>query len=392
MDRIVVIGAGLTGGVAVAALREHGFRGRITLVGAEKTPPYNRPPLSKQYLRGEHTQPELVNPPSVYADVDLKLETRATRIDPKGKRVMLESGDDLLYDRLLVATGGRNRSIAVPGAQLEGVFQLRTLEDASRIRAAARPGARATIAGMGFIGCEVAASLRQLGVEVTAIARGTCLLASLLGEEVGAELAKIHREHGVHLLLDDAVTSFEGRERVKRVHTRRGATLGCDFAVVAIGIVPNIELLAEAGAEIQNGVLVDELFRTSLPDVYAAGDIANIDHHIFGRSRVEHWNNAFHQGHSAALSMLNEGRPYDYVHTIWSDQYEHSIEYIGYAPSWDRVTFDGTLASRRCLAFYRREGRLQAVMGLNRGGDPEDATREGELKTYIALIDKTTRH
>jgi 3-phenylpropionate/trans-cinnamate dioxygenase ferredoxin reductase subunit len=392
MDRIVVVGAGLAGGVVVAALREHGFRGRIALVGAEKMPPYSRPPLSKQYLRGEHTQPELVNPSSVYADVDLKLETRATRIDPKGKRVMLESGGEVLYDRLLVATGGRNRSIDVPGAQLEGVFQLRTLEDSNRIRAVARPGARAAIAGMGFIGCEVAASLRQLGVEVTAIARGSGLLASLLGDEVGAELAKIHREHGVHLLLDDAVTSFEGCTRVERVHTRRGATLDCDFAVVAIGTVPNIELLAEAGAGIQNGVLVDEVFRTSLPDVYAAGDIANIEHHLFGRSRVEHWNNAFHQGHSAALSMLGEGKPYDYVHTIWSDQYEHSIEYVGYAPRWDRVTFDGTLASRRCLAFYLREGRLQAVMGLNRGGDPEDATRECELKTYIPLIDKSTRH
>jgi 3-phenylpropionate/trans-cinnamate dioxygenase ferredoxin reductase subunit len=305
---------------------------------------------------------------------------------------MLESGDALPYDRLLVATGGRNRPIDVPGAQLGGVFQLRTLEDANRIRAAARPGARAAITGMGFIGCEVAASLRQLGVEVTAIARGTCLLASLLGEAVGAELAKIHREHGVRLLLDDAVTSFEGRERVERVHTRRGATVDCDFAVVAIGIVLNIELLAEAGAEIQNGVVVDELFRTSLPDVYAAGDIANIEHHSFGRSRVEHWNNAFHQGRAAALSMLDEGKPYDYVHTIWSDQYEHSIEYVGYAPSWDRVTFAGTLASRRCLAFYLREGRLQAVMGLNRGGDPEDATRESELATYIPLIDRTTRH
>jgi 3-phenylpropionate/trans-cinnamate dioxygenase ferredoxin reductase subunit len=328
----------------------------------------------------------------VYADVDLALATRATRIDSRTKRVMLESGDDLRYDRLLVATGARNRSIGVPGAQLEGVFQLRTLDDSNRIRAAARPGTRAAIVGMGFIGCEVAASLRQLGVEVTAIAPGNGLLASLLGDEVGAELTKIHREHGVQLLLDDAVTSFAGYQRIERVHTRRGVTIDCDFAVVAIGVVPNIELLAEAGADIQNGVLVDELFRTSLPDVYAAGDIANVDHHSFGRSRVEHWNNAFHQGQSVALSMLGECKPYDYVHTIWSDQYEHSIEYVGYAPRWDRVTFDGTLASRRCLAFYLREGRLQAVMGLNRGGDPEDATRESELKTYIPLIDKTTRH
>ena len=381
MDRIVVVGAGLAGGVAVATLREHGFRGRITLIGEEKTPPYSRPPLSKQYLRGEHALPELVNPASTYADVDLKLETRAMRIDPKAKRVLLESGEEVLYDRLLVATGGRNRSIDAPG-----ILQLRTIEDSNRIRAAARPGSRAVIVGMGFIGCEVAASLRQLGVEVTAIARGNGLLASVLGEEVGAELAKIHREHGVRLLLDDAVTRFEGH----RVHTRRGMIIDCDFVIGAIGIVPNVELLAEAGAAIENGVLIDELFHTTLPDVYAAGDIANIEHHVFGRSRVEHWNNAFHQGRSVALSMLGEGKPFDYIHTIWSDQYEHSIEYVGYAPIWDQVKLDGSLASRRCLVSYFREGRLQAVMGLNRGGDPEEA-REGELKAFIPLIDRTAR-
>ncbi len=375
MARIVVVGAGLAGGTAVAALREHGFDGAITLVGAERKPPYSRPPLSKQYMRGEYSfEQTLIDIPP---DIDLKLATRAVRIDATNKRVALESGEQLAYDRLLVTTGGRNRSVDAPG-----IFQLRTIDDCDRIRAAARPGSRAVVVGMGFIGCEVTASLRQLGVEVTAIARGKSPLASVLGDEVGQELAKIHREHGVRLLLDDAVTSFEPN----RVHTRSGATIECDFVVAGIGIVPNIELLEAAGAKVQNGVLVDALCRTTLPDVYAAGDIANIDHVVFGRSRVEHWNNAVHQARAAAMSMLNAGTPYDYVHTIWSDQYEHSIEYVGLARTWDEVTFSGSLASRRCLVFYRREGRLQAVMGLNRGGDPEDDTRESELKSYIPTL------
>jgi 3-phenylpropionate/trans-cinnamate dioxygenase ferredoxin reductase subunit len=378
---IVIIGAGLGGGTAASALRSHGYGGRITLVGAEPHPPYSRPPLSKQYLRAEQTFAQLrVDVPS---DVELAFD-RAARIDPTNKRVLLESGKELPYERLLVTTGGRNRTLDVPGRDLDDVvLQLRTVDDCDRIRAVARPGARAVVVGLGFIGCEVAASLRMIGVEVTAIGRGDPL-APVLGDEVGRELASIHREHGVRLL-HDSVTSFERTGRALRVRTRSGAKIECDFAVAGIGIVPNVELLESAGADVRDGVLVDALCRTSLPDVYAAGDIANIDHPVFGRGRVEHWNNAFHQGRAAAMSMLGRGKPYDYVHTIWSDQYEHSIEYVGLAKKWDRVTFSGSLASRRCLVFYLREGRLQAVMGLNRGGDPEDS-RDAELATFIPLV------
>lgn len=388
-QRIVIVGAGLAGGVAAATLRKQGFDGLITLVGEEKRPPYSRPSLSKEYMRGEDAFEDLlVNPSATYLnlDIELRLQTRAISIQPTSKSVQLESGEHLGYDRLLVTTGGRNRSIDAPGVQLDGVFGLRTVDDADRIRVAVRAGSRAVVVGMGFIGSEVAASLRQLGAEVTAVEHGTAPLGSVLGEQVGKELAAIHRERGVRLVLGDSVTSFEGSQRVEQVRTKGGLTIGCDLAIVGVGIVPNVELLKEAGAQVQNGVMVDHLCRTSLPDVYAAGDIADSQHRVFGRSRVEHWNNAFNQGRSAAQSILGKGKSYEYIHSFWSDQYDHSIEYVGIATGWDQVIFRGSVASRRCLGFYLKEGRLQAVMGLNRGGDPEDHVRGSDLKKCVDLV------
>jgi len=388
-QRLVILGAGLAGGTAAAALREEGFDGEVTLIGAESRPPYHRPPLSKGYLRGEERfEDQLVNPEDAYAagDIDLRLGARAVRLNAASKVVELDGGDRVAYDRLLVATGGRNRRPPIPGLDLEGALQLRTVEEADRIRAAAAPRRRAVVVGMGFIGSEVTASLRQLGVDVTAIAGSGAPLARVLGEEVGEVLAGVHREHGVELVLDDPVAAFEGNGRVERVRTAGGRLIPCDFAVVGIGISPNAELLEAAGAAVENGVLVDEWCRTSLPDVYAAGDITNHQHRVFGRLRVEHWNNAFQQGRAAAVSMLGRGRPYDYIHSFWSDQYDQSLEYVGFADRWDRVVFRGEPASRRFLAFYLEDGVLRAAFGLNRGGDPEDAEHEGELKTCVPLI------
>jgi 3-phenylpropionate/trans-cinnamate dioxygenase ferredoxin reductase subunit len=387
--RVVIVGAGLAGGTAAITLRQEGFDGEVTLVGAEPHPPYDRPPLSKAYLRGEAPfADQLVSPEQSYSEsrIGLRLGVAATAIDP-GKRVVeLEGGESLPYDRLLVATGGRNRRPSIPGFQLDGVLQLRTLEDADRIRSEALPGRRAVIVGMGFVGSEVTASLRQLGVEVTAIEGQHAPLERVLGEEVGAVLAGIHRDRGVELVVEDSVSAFEGSGRVNRVRTTAGRVIECDFAVVGIGIVPNVELLKAAGAALDNGVLVDELCQTSLPDVYAAGDLANHRHPVFGRIRVEHWNNASNQGRAAALSMLGKGRPYDYVHSFWSDQYDQSIEYVGFVRSWDRLVFRGSGEGRRFLAFYLQEGVLRAVFGLNRGGDPEDPEQDGELKACVPLI------
>jgi len=388
-ERIVIVGASLSGGTAAASLREGGFDGEIHLIGEESHLPYNRPPLSKGYLRGEERfADQLVHPEGTYAerDITLRLGRRAIGIDPQRKIVRLNGGEGIPYDRLVVTTGGRNRSLSVPGADLQGIFQLRTVEDCDRIRAAARPGSHAVVIGLGFIGSEVTASLRQLGVEVVAVEGHPVPLARVLGKEVGAVLADIHREKGVELILEDSVAAFEGAGTVERVRTKKGRMLECGLVIAGIGIAPNSELLAAAGAAVDNGVLVDERCRTSLPDVYAAGDVANHLHPIFGRLRVEHWNNGQHQGRAAARSMLGVAEPYAYVHSFWSDQYEHVIEYVGFAADWDRLVFRGRPQGRKFLGFYMKNGIVRAAVGLNRGGDPEDPKPDGELRAAASLI------
>jgi len=388
-ERIVIIGASLSGATAAGELRDRGFDGEIHLIGEEAQQPYNRPPLSKGYLRGqERFEDQLVYPPAYYAERDItrRLGRRATQIDARRKIVRLADGEEVPYDRLLVATGGRNRALTVPGADLQGVFQLRTVEDCDRIRAVAKAGRQAVVIGLGFIGSEVTAALRQLGVGVAAIEGSQAPLARVLGNEVGAVLAGIHRDKGVELLLEDSVAAIEGAGHVERVRTRKGRVLDCEMVVAGIGISPNSELLAEAGATTDNGVLVDEKCRTALPDVYAAGDVANHLHPIFGRVRVEHWNNAQRQGRAAARSMLGGEEAYDYVHSFWSDQYEHVIEYVGCASSWDRVVWRGKPESRKFLGFYLKDGVVRAAVGLDRGGDPEDSKTDGELKAAVELI------
>ena len=386
---IVIVGASLAGGTAAATLRDEGFDGDIVLIGAEPQLPYSRPPLSKGYLRGQDRfEDQLVKPASYYAEqrIQLKLGVRATAIDAKQKLVELEGGERVAYDRLLLATGGRNRTFSVPGANLAGVFQLRTVADCDRIRAAAAPGRRAVVIGFSFIGSEVSASLRQLGVDVTAIESSRVPLARVLGDEVGQVLADIHRDKGVELISEDSVEALEGSGRVARVRTKKGRVFDCDLVVAGIGIVPNAELLAAAGAQVDNGVLVDERCRTSLPDVFAAGDVANHLHPLFGRLRVEHWNNGNQHGAAAGRSLLGRGGPYDYVHTFWSDQYEHVIEYVGFATSWDRVVFRGRPERGKFLGFYLKDGVVRAAMGLDRGGDPEDPKGESELKAAVEMV------
>jgi 3-phenylpropionate/trans-cinnamate dioxygenase ferredoxin reductase subunit len=225
-----------------------------------------------------------------------------------------------------------------------------------------------------------------MGVEVAAVDGQPAPLARVLGREVGTALADIHRGKGVTLILEDSVAAYEGAGRVEQVRTKNGRALPCDLVVAGIGIVPNVELLASAGAAVDDGVLVDERCRTSLPDVYAAGDVANHLHPLFGRLRVEHWNNAFQQGRAAARAMLGDPRPYDYLHTFWSDQYEHLIEYVGFARRWDRLVFRGDPGQGKFLAFYLEGGVVRAAAGLDRGGDPEDPKSEGELKIVAGLI------
>jgi 3-phenylpropionate/trans-cinnamate dioxygenase ferredoxin reductase subunit len=246
-------------------------------------------------------------------------------------------------------------------------------------------GARALIVGMGFIGSEVAASLRQLGLEVTAVLNGAAPLTAVLGSEVAEVMARIHQNHGVQLVTEDQVVGFEGSEHLTRAVTAKGARIDCDLAVVAIGIEPAVDAFKGTEIALDNGILVDEICRTSAPDVYAAGDVANHLHPVFGRLRVEHYNNAEKQGRAAARAMLGDQRPYDDIHSFWSDQYEDKLEYVGNARTWDRIVIRGSLATSQFLAFYLSKGIIKAACGLNRGGDPElDA--DGELRACQGLI------
>jgi 3-phenylpropionate/trans-cinnamate dioxygenase ferredoxin reductase component len=370
---IVILGAGMSGGNAAATLRDEGYAGPLVLLGDEPALPFGRPPLSKTYLRGEEDLSGwLVRPADWYETNRVELiRARATRIDTAERRVVLDSGADVAYSQLLIATGGRNRRPRMAGASLDGVFQLRTTADCDAIKRAAIKGARAVIVGMGFIGSEVAASLRQLGLEVTAVLPGEAPLASVLGPEMGGVMAGIHGDAGVRLMARETVERFEGAGRVERAITKGGQRIDCDLAVVAVGIEPEVDVLHDTGIALDDGVLVDGACRTNVPNVFAAGDVANHLHPVFGRVRVEHYNNAEKMGAAAAKSMLGSTADYGYIHTFWSDQYEHKLEYAGHARQWDEFVVRGSLEDRKLVGFYLQGGAVRAAVGLNRGGDPE---------------------
>jgi 3-phenylpropionate/trans-cinnamate dioxygenase ferredoxin reductase component len=372
-ETFVIVGAGQAGGGAAATLRQEGFEGGVILVGAEPQPPYERPPLSKEYLRGEFSfEQALVQEPGFYDEngIETRLGVRAARVDTVDGVVELEGGERVAYDKLLITTGGRNRHFPIPGLDLEGIYDLRTVDDSDRLRAEIAPGRRAVVVGMGFIGSEVAASLRQSGVDVVVVDRNEVPLRRVLGEEVGRVMEGIHRDHGVSMVFEDTVAAFEGAGRVERVTTGRGRRIECDFVVVGLGTEPVTELLAGTGAEIDNGVVVDEHLRTGVEGIYAAGDVANHYHPVFERHiRVEHWQNALKQGPAAARSMLDKGEPYEEIPWFWSDQYEHNLQYAGFHTEWDELVVRGSMEERNFVAFYRKDERVLAAVAVNRGRD-----------------------
>jgi 3-phenylpropionate/trans-cinnamate dioxygenase ferredoxin reductase subunit len=387
---IVIIGGGLAGGNAAVALRDEGFSGPVVLISREPGVPFGRPPLSKTYLRSEEDLGAwYVRPAGWYAEHDVELRSGATvaAVDPAAHTVTLDSGDELAYQKVLIATGGRNRRLSIPGAGLPGIHYLRTVAECDAIKRAAVPGRRAVVVGMGFIGCEVAASLTQLGVQVTAAFPGRDPLERVLGAEVGALVGAFHRAHGVELLPGDQVTAFEGAGRLEAVVTAGGRRIACDFAVAGVGIEPDVPAAAVAQ---ENGILTDELCRASEPDVYAAGDIANHLHPLFGRIRVEHYNNAEKQGAAAGRSMLGSTAPYDYLHSFWSDQYEHKIEYVGHVTKWDEFVVRGSLEEAKLIGFYLVDGVVRAAVGLDRGGDPE-LDLDGEMAASARLVSARAR-
>jgi 3-phenylpropionate/trans-cinnamate dioxygenase ferredoxin reductase subunit len=306
-------------------------------------------------------------------------------VDPAAHTVVLGSGEEISYQKALIATGARNRRLGIPGAELPGIRYLRTAAECDAIKQEAVAGRRAVVVGMGFIGCEVAASLTQLGVQVTAVFPGQAPLDRVVGGQVGALIAAIHRANGVELLAGEQVAAFEGTERVEAIVTGTGHRIACDFAVAGIGVEPDIPAVAGSSIAEDNGILVDELCRTSAADVYAAGDVANHLHPLFGRIRVEHYNNAEKQGTAAARSMLGSTAPYDYVHTFWSDQYEHTIEYVGHVTKWDEFVVRGSVEEGKLVGFYLVDGVVRAAIGLDRGGDPE-LDRDSEMAACTRLV------
>ncbi len=366
---IVIVGASLAGAKAAETLREEGHDGRIVLIGDEPERPYERPPLSKDYLRGEAERAKVyVHDEGFYAERDIELRTscRVEGIDVQSREVEITGGERLGFDRLLLTVGCEPRRLTVPGADLDGVLYLRSLADCDALRARIEAGGRVVVIGAGWIGAEAAASARQKGLEVTLVEQSSVPLERVLGPTIGAVYRDVHVENGVRYLGGGGVDSLEGPSRVERVRLADGTAIDCDFVLAGIGVTPRVGLAERAGLAVENGILVDERLRTSAPGIFAAGDVANQLHPFYGsRVRVEHWANALNQGPAAARAMLGQDVRYDRVPYFFSDQYDVGMEYSGLADASDDLVVRGELANREFIAFWMRDGRITAGMNVN---------------------------
>lgn len=370
-DPFVIVGGGLAGAKAAETLRAEGFDGRVVLVAEEEELPYERPPLSKDYLLGtaDRDGPQ-VHPLDWYGEqaVELRAGVRATHLDAAARRLALSTGEQLRYGALLLATGASPRRLPVPGAELDGVRYLRTLADADTLLADLRGGGRdVVVVGAGWIGLEVAAAARAHGNEVTVVEPQPTPLHTALGPEMGRVFARLHREHGVTLLTDTVVRELRGDHgRVRTVATDAHAGLAADVVVVGIGAIPNTGLAAAAGLSVDNGIVTDHALRTSAPGVVAAGDVAASFHPLYGRHlRVEHWANALHGGPAAARSMLGEEVSHQRVPYFYTDQYELGMEYSGLAGPGDRLVCRGNPDDGAFIAFWTADGRITAALTVN---------------------------
>ena len=364
----VIVGASLAGAKAAETLRQEGFEGRVVLVGEEPARPYERPPLSKDYLRGEGDRSAVWVHDELFYDkqaIELRPDTRAVGIDATVAEVLLEDGSRLPYDALLLTTGAAPRRLTVPGADLDGVHYLRTLNDSDRLRQAMSAAGRVVVIGGGWIGSEVAASARQMGAEVALVERGHVPLERVMGPEVGGIYRDLHAAHGVELHFGVGVEALVGSSTVAGVRLAGGSVVEGDVVVVGVGVTPRVELAESAGLTVDNGIVVDERLRTSVANIYAAGDVANAWHPLFGtRLRVEHWANALNQGPAAARSMLGADQPYDRIPYFFSDQYDLGMEYSGHAPRWERVVFRGQPDKGEFIAFWLDDDR-RVLAGMN---------------------------
>lgn len=372
MRRIVIVGASVAGIAAADELRRAGFAGSIVALSAERRAPYDRPPLTKSVLAGQQEAALCsLRPEHWYGEmaVDLRLDTAATGLDLGRRAVELADGPPVPFDGLVVATGASPRTLALAGPPLQGVFTLRTLDDALAIRAAITGGAKVVVVGGGFIGAEVAATATRLGAEVTIVEADQAPLARALGPEIGTLLAQVHADEGVDVRCGVAVAGVEGERHVRRVRLADGTTIDADLVIVGLGARPTTGWLDGSGLAVAEGVVCDAFCRASAPGVVAAGDVARWEHPRLGSIRIEHWENAVAQGRAAAAALLGTGSaaPYEPVPYVWSDQYQYKLQLVGVPGPGDRlVTVDGGLEDRRFLALYTRDDHVTAAIAFGR--------------------------
>ena len=366
MSRVVIVGGGLAAATTAGTLRDDGFDGDITLIGGEPIPPYERPPLSKEYLRGDETEPHWVRPPDWYAQnaIDARLGVRVERLLATERVVELEGGERVPFDQAVIATGVRNRRLPIPGIDLAGVLDLRSVPDADAIREEASGASKAVVVGMGFIGAEVTSSLRQRGLDVTVVEFFATPLERVLGAELGRVIEALHRDHGVEMVFRDAAEAFEGDGRFEELVTKEGRRIEGDLAVVGVGVEPMTEVASD-DLRIDNGIPVDAMLRTAVDGVWAIGDVARHDHPVFGPIRVEHFDNALRMGETVARNVQGARVVHDDPHWFWSDQYDEQIQMSGFAMSWDQTVIRGNVKDRSFAAFLLRDGQLLSTFSMN---------------------------
>ncbi len=377
-ETYVVVGAGHAGGRAVEAMRGAGFAGKIILIGDEPHLPYERPPLSKELLQGRPEAHTPVRDDAFYTenDIDCRLGRRATALDTDAKTVTLDDGSSVSYDKLLLTTGGAVRRLPLPGADGANIHYLRTLDDSRAIQDRLGDGKRVVVVGGGFIGLEVAASARQQGCAVTVLELADRLMGRAVLPEVSDAFLTLHTAQGVDIRLNTGIDSFEGDGSVTHAVTADDERIPADLAVVGVGIIPETAVAVGAGLTVDNGIVVDELGRTSAPDVYAAGDVTNHLNPLYGRHiRLESWQNAQNQAIAAAKTMCGDAQPYGEVPWMWSDQFDANLQVAGLPESWDRVVFRGIPGSADFIGFQMAGDRVVGAMSVNRPRDMRIARR-----------------
>lgn len=375
---LVIVGGGLASARAIKAYREAGGEGTVALLSNDAVLPYHRPPLSKGYLRDETDEAPFVEDEAFYADndVDVLLGTLVSAVTPRARWLTTERGRRYGYEQLLIATGARPRRLNVPGAELDGVFTLRSLADSASIRDAARGGNRAAVVGGGFIGMEVAASLRRLGLQVALIHLGSGLFDQLGSRDLSDQLASLYSERGVEVLLEQEVAAFGGDGRLAYVETKSGDRVEADLAVVGVGVVPNVEFLAGSGLALENGIVVNERFEASAPGVYAVGDVANFFDPLYGRRRrIEHWSNANYQGAEVGRVLAGEVGGYDTVSSFFSEVFGTTIRVFGDTSHAEQLSSEGSLEAG-FLASYGDRGPLVGAISVGQSEELEALVKD----------------